>query len=259
MEKKRITIHKFADYYIEGKIIKPENFFPISHFRDSSRDKLKQLGKTAFEIKRNVKIDIIEKLKLRSEIKERIYDALQELTKCMLAIKLPRLKMSNKEIVNQRRKTIKHLEKSLEYPFLKRKAVIVIQEELNALKEFDKKKKTYTDMQELVFTSKMVKENELKNISTTDLIEKDKINIELVNMMSTPLDKKEGRPKKFFYKALQIIIYKLLTEQAQIPKEKAKTFTAQIINEYHTQIGVSDLSPDLFPALKYKDIDNAVH
>ncbi|MDD1778397.1 MAG: hypothetical protein LUQ65_09550, partial [Candidatus Helarchaeota archaeon] len=65
---------------------------------------------------------------------------------------------------------------------------------------------------------------------------------------------KKNRPSKLLFKAMQVAIYKILSEEGNIPKEKVKSHTATVINEYLKTHGFPNLA-DLNP----KDIDNALH
>ncbi len=63
-----------------------------------------------------------------------------------------------------------------------------------------------------------------------------------------------GAPIKLFFKAMQIVVFKILSEAGKIRKEEAKRHAATIINEYLKANGFPNLAN-----LNSKDIDNALH
>ncbi len=185
------------------------------------------------------------------------------------------LKQINKYVVNIRKKTIGHIEKILKYPFLDESFKKAAQKELERLKEYDKKKRPYYPYKELDYITKLYDSN---------IFEQKQANKELLDMLQTPLKLREGKPYKFFYKVLQIVVFKRLHNDANIPIEKAKSLTADIINEYFkkhgllianmiidkivqvqgdsfTEIATENIHQRLsvISSLKYKDIDNALH
>ena len=72
--------------------------------------------------------------------------------------------------------------------------------------------------------------------------------------LTAPFRVKEGRPPKFFFKVLLIVIFKLLNEEANISIEKAKNLTAEIVNEYCKKQKIAEL-----PTLTHRNVDNALH
>lgn len=234
------TPMSFANYYLKGEIAKPAFIFPFSNRRNI----YSMVSK---------KYQAINTLNFKPEIKEKIYIALMEFTKAII-FQGDELKKINRKLSNQRKKAIKGLEKALEYPFLFKSSGEVIQKELNRLKEFDKEKKTYHPIKEIDFISEYL-------CIQSEPTENTKGQIKLVEMMSTPLKIKKGRPSKFFFKVLQIVVFKLLHEKANIPIERAKHLTAKIINEFLKKIGFFDIFSKVknIKHLTYRDIDNALH
>ncbi|MBA4349616.1 MAG: hypothetical protein C0415_06495 [Thermodesulfovibrio sp.] len=271
------TPMNFADLYIEGKIYIPIPFDRASPF-DQARvniallegryvattDKKKtqsckaQLEKEILKLVSSNKLNALSALKLNPLIEYKIYIALHELIQAMLISSKLLLKNDNKEMVEKRRKTIKYLEKILKYHIVSVKTHIVIEDELNKLKEYDKNRKTYHPIKEVDFYRVIHAPPPCTwNLMTNTISQEfpEIKNKEIEEFLYPPLSIKTGRPyNSFFFKSLLIIIYKYLRE-AKIPIEKAKHLTKNIITEYCKKKGYSDI---IHP-ITYKRIDHAVH
>lgn len=270
------TPTEFADLYIEGRIDIPIPFDKTSPF-DQARlsiallqgryiattDKNKkqsckaQLEKEILKLVSSNKLNALPAVKLNPLIEYKIYNALHELIQAMLISSKLLLKNDNKEIVEKRRKTIKYLEKILKYRIVSVKTHIVIEDELNKLKEYDKNRKVYHPIKEVDYYRVLLAPTPCTwNLMTNTISQEfpEIKNKKIEEFLYPSLNIKIGRPKKFFNKALQLIIYKYL-RKAKIPIEKAKHLTKDILNEYCKKKGYSDI---ILP-ITYKRIDHAVH
>ncbi|MEW6214672.1 MAG: hypothetical protein AB1478_05635 [Nitrospirota bacterium] len=257
------TPKDFADLYIKGEIYLPI-FHSISELigvynvcKELSKDKQAQNYKTQIkkaisELKRN-KLNALSELNLAPSVENKIYIALYELMQAVLYPPTPVLRIINRETTKKRRTAIKSLEKALEYPFLSGSANEVIKKELDRLKNFDKEKGVYHPIKEVDLYREVRKPTILTGMlggPVSYRLHKEKME----KFLSTPLKIKEGRPTKFFYKTLQIIVFKYLNEESNIPIGKAKNLTAKIINEYFNKQGFRGMAN-----LTSRDIDNALH
>lgn len=192
-------------------------------------------------------IKALNKSNLSPKTKAEILKALYELTQAIFS-RQGHLKTLNKEITKKRQDTIKHLKKTLDYPFLPYKDTI--QKALDMLMELNDPK-TYHPIKEIDFIKTAVIDRPLLgDITGSFHAERNK---KLYEMLSRPLKFKEGRPSDFFYKALQAVVYEYLIK-AETPKQKAKQQAADIINEYLKKNGHKKLA-----ILTDVNIDNAVH
>lgn len=270
----------FADLYIEERINLPIFFdftSPLNRVRlniarlegkyEATTDKkTKQYYKTQLEkeilnLKKEIlnfvnlnKIDALDAFNLKTITKYKIYIALHELSQATIASLNSALKNHNREMNKQRRKVINYLDKTLavNFPLLKseRESLLKI---LVRLKEYDKEKGIYHPIKEVEYHKEMNEPSVLMSLLGNKISYKPHAE-KMERLLFTPFKATEGRPSKFFYKALQIIIFKYLHKESNIPIEKAKHLTAKVINEYHTKQGYSNIS-----TLDYKDIDNALH
>jgi len=240
-----------------------ERTFPLPYFFDIPITR-RNSYKDGFQL------DSMGHLELDRKVEDKIYRSLYEFRYVIASSKDALLQKENKKIVKQRKDTIKFLEKALEYPYLTAKTKKCLLIEIKRLKNIDRMGVTYHPVHELAIQSEVgslfVKLLE-KTISSND---KEKIRRIREKWEAASLETHRGRPQKFFFKTLQIVIFKLLNEDAGIPIEKAKELTATIINEYFSKFGVASYieceqgvfksridSP--FCNLKSKDIDNALH
>lgn len=251
----------FADLYIKGD----DKCLPISyvsHLRnDISRLSLKKETKELSEYIKEYyqkRISAIKKNKLnsvtikKSEIADSIYIALHEFSQAILFDKRL-LRRLNRSTVKQGKDAIRHLQKALDCPFLIIKTVI--QSEIERLKKFDTLSQEYHPLQEIEFNHHMAyltnPNDGLLGPKKEQLIAE--TNEILLRLLNIPQKIKTGTPPKFFFKALQIVIFTYL-RQANIPIEKSKLHAANIINEFFEKQNLPEYSN-----LTAKDIDNAIH
>lgn len=260
------TVTDFADLYLKGNIKLPVssnittglsicrrfNTMPSHPLKEFLKEFLTELKRKVSEIEHNSKLSTFKGLKLSPGIKAKICISLHELTRAIVASNA--LRKINAKTVKQRRDTAKHLEKVLQidYLFLNTSLKKSIQTEIEKLKAYDKKKE-YHPLLDVVFMTTLSTFNTPSILG--DHLKQRQENIhKLLEMLNSPLKTEEGRPSKFFSNVLQIVIYKLLNEESQIPVEKAKKLTAQIINNYLDKMGHSSLA--VYTA---KRVDNALH
>jgi hypothetical protein len=265
----------FANLYIEERISLPILFDRKSPFNRRQLNiarlegsyeaaiELKDKGKKQYygtQLKEEIlnfinlnKLDALNAFKLKPVTEYRIYIALHELFQAVIASSKSTLKNLNREMNNQRKKVINHLEKALavNFPLLKseRESLLKI---LDRLKEYDKEKGTYHPIKAVEYHREMIEPSVLMSVLGDKISYKPHVEI-MERLLFTPLKVTEGRPRKFFYKALQIIVFKYLHDESNISIEKAKHLTVKIINGYRTKQGYSNI-----PSLDYKDIDNAL-
>ena len=254
----------YARLYIEGKISLPvphniSDLIELSELtkKDGVLESFIKRHKTEAEneiskLKQN-KLSTLEGLKLSTSLENKIYVSLYEFVQAINVSAEPTLKKENREITEQREKTIYHLEKVLElkYPFLSESTVEAIKNELVKLKNVAKDK--YHPVKELELYKEIIQPS-IRTGLLGGSVSYEESYKKLEKLLSPRMTVKTGRPSKFFFKALQFVVYKLLQEQARIAIEKAKTLTAEIINEYLNKEG-----RDKMATLTSKDIDNALH
>ena len=200
------------------------------------------------------KINALDASKLKIITEYKIYIALHELFQATIASLNSALKNDNREMNKQRRQVIKYLDKTLalNYPLLKseRESLLKI---LVRLKEYDKEK-GYHPIKAVEYHKEINEPSVLMSLLGDKISYEPHVEI-MDRLLYTPLKVTEGRPCDFFYKALQIIVFKYLNKGSNIPIEKVKHLTAKVINEYRTK---------RFPSINLKtltskDIDNALH
>jgi len=220
------------------------------------------------------KLTAISHIRLKRASEVQLYRALFELmTAHLLAGSL--FKRINLNLSKQRRSCITHLEKSLKYEKLSLKCRSVIQLEIERLLELDKKKVVYNPFQEvehfdLLFnvlrweSSILQQKISILKYGTSALPPLDAFYREAMEKLSVmedqPVRFTGTKPSQFFFKTLKIVIFMLLHEDNNIPTEKAKNLTAEIINEYldrdpHNILRLN--TKRKFKTLTNRDIDNA--
>jgi hypothetical protein len=245
------TPRKFAERYMQREIYLPfmSNMSGLLYLPDIPvMSELEKICKKSYKNKTQTLnktiVHALEHETIGADTKEKIYIALHELTQVMI-IDINILKKLNKDLVKQRKDTIRYLEKILKNPFIEKRQVIV--EEVKRLKAFDKNSKPY---KEIDFISSW------HHMFYTGLLKKLVLKVEtrkISEMLSIPMNFKKGRPQRFFIKVLQIVILRYLHEHAKFPKEQAKYLTVEVINEYIGKKGYPNSA-----SIRLKDIDNAL-
>jgi 5'-deoxynucleotidase YfbR-like HD superfamily hydrolase len=228
------TPEEFAARYMQREIYVPfmSNMSGLLYLPDIPlMHELEKIYKKSYKSKPKSLIrkrsHILDHKEISAATKGKLRIALHDLTEVM-TIDITILKKLNKEFIKKRKDAIQYLEKVLEYPFIEKRQVIA--RELKRLKAFDKKRKAY---KEIDFISSW------QNIFYTGLLKKLVLKVEtrkLSEMLSVPLDFSKGRPKRFFMKVLQIVVFRCLHEDENLSKEKAQCLTVEIINEYLGEI-----------------------
>lgn len=198
-------------------------------------------------------LPVLNKLKLTPTIEGRIYMALFDFGYLIQFSNSKSLFQElNKKHVKQRKDSIKYLEKALKYIFLTKENRQAIKEEIDYLRMFDRKPITYHPLMDIDFIKTYMINSDPLHLDEDNF--QDNRITKLLTMLVTPLKKKEGRPRKYFLKSLQVVIFKLLNNEAKRPVEQAKSLTSDIIKEYfrkQSHLRLSNLKP--------KSVDNALH
>lgn len=167
------------------------------------------------------------------------------------------------------------MEKILGYPYLQHQTKKRLQNEIKRLKSFDNISPNiiYHPIRELSIESEVA---QLLKPSLSSILSEElwtKVEDIITKWKNIPLKTEKGKPPQFFFKTLQIVIFKILNEYSGMTKEKAKKCAAEIINEHfdrfplylkpvHSKVQEieDNLKKDLsFCELEAKDIDNALH
>lgn len=183
-------------------------------------------------------------LDLEQEIKDKIYQAMSLFSGFIIYTWNNRQLQKNKKTVQERKKTIEHLKKAIEFEFLSTEERVNIRQIINRLSEYDKFEIDYSPLVELEYALDhivdMDKADEYHKQCKGDdwLFVKpiDRAFRETVKWLNIPLKKRKqgNQPIKYFFKALQIVVYRILhdKDKAGIASEKAKSYTAKIISSF---------------------------
>ncbi len=267
------TAKGFADLYIEGRINLPISFdftSPLNRVKSNiarlegkyevtTNKKTKQHYKTQLEkevlnfVSLN-KLSALDAFNLKPITEYKIYIALHELSQATIALLNSAFKNHNKKMNKQRRKVINYLDKILTVKLLllksEKESLLKI---LVRLKEYDKRKGIYHPIKAIEYHKEKNEPSLLYSLLGDKI--SDKLHVEIMErLLLVPCKVPDGRPSDFFYKALQIIIFKYFNGESNIPIEKAKGLAAKVINEYFIKQGYSKLA-----TLNGKNIDNALH
>lgn len=155
--------------------------------------------------------------------KGKIHIALRELTQAM-TMDINILRKLNRDFVKERKETIRSLEKILGNPFIEKRKDIT--GTLKRLKAFDKKNKTYREIDFISSCHHMFYSGLLKKLVLKIEIRK------ISEMLSIPMNFKEGRPQRFFLNVLQVVVFSYLHEHGKLSKERAQCLAVEIIKEY---------------------------
>jgi len=254
---------EFADRYVSGRsdlfiFLLSHLMHSYSQYPSESIPKLKNVIKKAVsELIKKYKLDCVSGLKLKPHTEALIYVALWEFTNAILLSKNTDLKKMNAEFVKKRKSAMKHLSKALEYKGFKRDFLEVARRELQRLRSYDVRQLEYNAEKEIEFMTILGGRLQGKLLllpQTRGIPHNRNLQEKLLSFLSSPLMKKMGRPRIFFFKALQIVIFKLLEDKEGISVEGRKEIAATILNEWKEIQGIGDL-----PALTRRDIDNALH
>jgi hypothetical protein len=211
LKKSDLTPAVFSDVYINNKIEIPFYFQP-------TRGDIKEIM-TKFRL-RNISL-----LRLERSLEEKLYCALYEMKYAIEDSEKWSLRKLNLKINKKRKPTIKQLKKVIESDCLSYQTIIEIEKDIKLLENYDvPSDEQYHPLDELRSQSEFLiscKSGSLQTICNENR-----------KWTHVPLKQRPGRPSHFLWKTLQIIVFKLLHEHANIPIEKARELTAKIINEF---------------------------
>lgn len=266
---------RLADAYLDGKSIFHESVLSDPIFKGKAPDiTLQRIARDVYgEEDKGKKNDpagrILKELHLHPSTKGKIDTALQDF---LLSIYVTSRGVVKTRIKENRKmeKVIPHLKKILVVPTLLGKTSKAVEERLSRYQESGGEKKTYSEIDEIdyfrksfqvmVYSKILDEQSRIEHpIPTPEdkqakdfILQKRRKLVDDLNKVNVKM--RRSRPSILFFKAMQVVIYRILTEEGKIRREKAKGRTAIIINEY--------LENHNFPHianLDSKDIDNAIH
>jgi|GEM_PF-2780187 len=258
---------EFANAYLDGGIDLP---MPVSSF-GRARSKIavlegKYIGTRSQFHKENLekeilsfvadnKLNVLKSLKLNPLLEYRIYIALDDLFYAIIASSESVLKIANREVTTGRKKIIKYLEKILavKLPILLNLEREALQKILDGLNKQDRKKDKYHPIKEVEYYKELIEPTVLTGLWGNNPSYK-LYNDKMERLLLTSQQVDGGRPQKFFYMALPIVMYKYLRD-AGIAIEKAKHLAKDILNEYRKKKNYLDI----IPSFTYKKVDNSLH
>lgn len=263
---------EFAELYINKKVVIPSL---TSHWFLSEPE----INKGVSILKKKCPILSLDNLNLSAETIKSIYIALWEFSSVLIFDNMKIFKEENKKESEGRNKAAKKLKNALELFSSSSTSMKLMKQDIRQLIEKFKKVngqfQNYSPLHEPLFASigflvlyhsgdipgiiKGLKPVDLPqpNVLPESIVELGKIGLELIGM---PLKSTGTKPSAFFSKAMRIVIYKYIRKEVRYT-EKAKKFTAAIINDFITA-KYKECPSDIRPPVKQftpKDIDNALH
>ena len=242
---------KYAERYMQREIytLFILNMSGLLYLPDNpAMSELEKIHKQSYRNKARMQkktlLNSLEHETIKVDIKRKIYVVLYELTQAIV-IDINILKKLNRDFVKKRKETIRSLEKILKKPFIEKRQDII--KRLNRLKACDKKSNPYREIDFISSWHHMFYAGLLKKLVLKVEARK------LSEMLSIPMNFKNGRPRRFFSKVLQVVVFRYLHEHGKLSKEKAQYLTKEIINEYFGKIGCPNST-----SLRFKDIDNTM-
>lgn len=271
-----------ADAYIGGKtILNDVTFQSLSHFMYGRSDTQEQTSE----------MNTLKRLKLPHLIRKKINNALADFLLAYFVTSRAKLKIRVKKNI-ERRQAIRRIEKVLHYFDFSDRTKEELQNKLHKFRQIGEEGQTYSPIKELeyyltgfsaalrwellrlikngpsalepILSLRDFRQGSLRG-SLRGMMEGAKAESILKESFSQKLKEievlttsnmkfKEGSPSKLILKTMQNVIYRLLKEYRNMPKEKAKNQTATIINEYLIKHGFTYLA-----TIDSKDVDNALH